>query len=496
MNNYYICKIIIFLFFTLTSLLFSQNIWTKLYGGNKPDDGRAVIQTYDNGYIFVCATQSYGHGLVDIWLIKTNQSGDSIWNKTYGGSKIDAAEDPNCIIETKDKYYILTGTTNSFSNNDEDFDLYLVKIDSIGNIIWEREYDTNQREEGYGIINTKDNNYLVLGSKSDFTWNGGDLWLIKINSNGEIIWDKTYGGSLYDAGACLINDFDDGFIIGGSQTVPSPPFVWLLKTDARGDSIWTKQYPLDQNNQNQRIISVHLNDVGGYSLICSIDDEVGCTYPYFIKTTSSGDTILTKSFRGYLEKCKIWISSAEITNDNGFILTGECYTFNEGFSDLILMKVDSNFNPVWVQLSQNDIWNNWLRGWAVRESKDSGYVISAWFADDAMLMKTDSAGNFIIPPYTEILSQQNKGYEFSLSQNYPNPFNSLTSIKFQLNNPSDINLSIYNALGQKLQTILDKKMTAGIHIVYFNGEHFPSGIYFYQLKNELQVVRKKMLLIK
>ena len=478
---------------------FPQNIWTNVFGGSGSDDGRAVINTYDNGAIFVCTTQSFGNGSVDIWLIKTDEFGDTLWSKTYGGSKIDAAENPNCIIETMDTCYIITGSTNSWSSSQHDFDIYLIKIDRDGNKIWEKNWGDNGRQDGLAVIQTDIDHFLLLGL------HGNSTVMYKFDLDGNVIWEKAYGEENFGSARAFTLDKDGAIVITGTNYVDEH-LIWLLKTDSNGDTQWTRSYSEGIDNQYQWGVSVLTDLSGNYSIICHVIDRDGANYPHFIKVSPSGDLLFEKIFEAKLEyeHPDIDISSAEKTIDDGFILTGEINTYSDvNLSDVILIKMDTDFNTSWIRQSENDTWNNWVRGWAVRESSNSGYLICAWFDRDAMLMKTDSLGNFLIPTYTDVEANSIMHNSFSLSQNYPNPFNPSTTIKYTIPGSTEYNsvlqnvkLNIYDILGREVATLINQKQKPGSYVVEFMGNELPSGIYFYRLQAGNFIETKKMILLK
>ena len=164
--------------------------WNKTFGGGMYDVGYSVQQTTDRGYILAGRTDSYGADGPDIWLIKTDSSGNKIWDKTFGGDNWD---DCASVKHTTDGGYILTGFTASYGPGD----VWLIKTDSSGNLLWDKTFGGSEADWGVSVQQTDDGGYIIAGVTISYGAGGWDVWLIKTNSNGAMQWNKTFGG-LYD----------------------------------------------------------------------------------------------------------------------------------------------------------------------------------------------------------------------------------------------------------------------------------------------------------
>ena len=279
--------ITIYLLF-LTTFLFAQTppdtTWTKTFGGSEYEWGRAVQQTSDGGYIVAGETFSWGAGHYDVLLIKTDASGNDQWSKTYGGSSEDRC---SAIQKTNDNGYIIIGTTASYGNGSYDF--WLIKTDNSGNVLWDKTYGGSSWDWAYSVQQTNDNGYIITGYTESYGPGYAAVWLIKTDSLGNTDWSKTYGGSSSDYG-CEVQQTDDGgyIIIGDTYSygAGSRDF-WLIKTNINGDTLWTKTF-------------------GG------ADSDGG--------------------------------KSVRQTSDNGYILTGYTKSYGMGESDFWLIKTDRSGN--------------------------------------------------------------------------------------------------------------------------------------------------------
>lgn len=210
--------------------------WNKSYGGTE-DDWAYEILPPDNGYVVEGITASYGAGKSDIWLIRLDENGNEMWNKTYGGKDLEYAFD---IISVEDGY-IIAGQTFSFSRGFGDG--WIIKIDENGKEIWNKTYGGKEDEYG-GILLEADDGYIILGETSSYGKGGLDIWLIKIDENGNEIWNITFGseGDDYCGGNGAICKAGDGYIFVASRdaSFPSKGDLWIVKVDRDGKEEWER----------------------------------------------------------------------------------------------------------------------------------------------------------------------------------------------------------------------------------------------------------------
>ncbi len=163
-----------------------DTFWTKTYGGTANDDGHSLLRTSDGGYIIAGSTASFGAGSYDIYLIKTNSLGDTLWTRTYGGSREDRCGDFSSVQQTSDGGYIVTGLTFSFGAGDRD--IYLIKTDAGGGTVWTKTFGSTAADEGNTVIQTSDGGYFITGPI--FRTGTEDVLLIKTDANGNVSVDE------------------------------------------------------------------------------------------------------------------------------------------------------------------------------------------------------------------------------------------------------------------------------------------------------------------
>jgi hypothetical protein len=213
--------------------------WTKYYGGSGGDNGYSVQQTCDGGYIIAGYTDSYGEGGLDFYLVKANSNGDMLWNKTYGGPGMDFGMS---VHLTTDGGYIVSGFTDSFGAGSRD--VYLVKTDSNGDLLWNKTYGGINIDVGRFVDETSDGCYIIAGYTYSFGEGDRDFYLVKTDSNGDMLWNKTYGGPDRDFATSVQETTDGGYIITGltKSYGAGGDDVYLIKTDSDGNMTWNNTY--------------------------------------------------------------------------------------------------------------------------------------------------------------------------------------------------------------------------------------------------------------
>ncbi|MFZ2070996.1 MAG: hypothetical protein WAV32_05280 [Halobacteriota archaeon] len=212
--------------------------WSKFFGGTDSEEAYSVQQTADGGYILTGYTESYGAGKRDAWLLKTYSNGTEEWNMTFGGKEHDWAYS----VRQTDDGYILVGSTSSYGHGQSD--VWLLKTYPNGTEEWNMTFGYTNYDEGYSVRQTADGGYIIAGSTKSYGAGGSDAWLLKTNSNGDELWNRTFGGSYADWAYSVQQTTDRGYILAGytwSFRASSYDF-WLIKVKAEGDHIFDTGY--------------------------------------------------------------------------------------------------------------------------------------------------------------------------------------------------------------------------------------------------------------
>lgn len=307
-------------------------VWEKIFGGEDSDWGLSVCETSDRGLIITGIT--YDGTSQDIYLIKTNSNGNLIWEKKIG--KTDLNEQGYCVSETSDGGYIITGSIASSEYNSKD--VYLIKTDNNGNLLWEKTFGGEYVDIGYSICKTLEGDFIITGVTSNV--NGSNLYLIKTNKDGNLLWEKKFGGAGFSIGYSITETIDHDFIISGAKapTDYSSSDVYVIKTDNNGYVIWEKTF---SNEVYDAGYDISCTTDGGY-IITGLTNTILFDDVYLLKIDYNGNVMWDKTF-GTVNNdvgCSVCQSS-----DNGYIITGRINTvWQDIVFDIYLIKTDSRGN--------------------------------------------------------------------------------------------------------------------------------------------------------
>jgi len=314
--------------------------WDRTFDRAADDRGQDVHQTTDGGYIITGHTaKSSASYDEDIWLIKTDSNGNMEWDQIFGGTLCDEGLS---VHQTTDGGYIITGHTKSYGAGN--CDIWLIRTDDKGNVIWDKTFGGSGYDVGYSIQITADGGFLIVGYTKSFGAGDSDIWLIKTDSNGNMEWNKTFGGIGYDTSHSVQLTHDKGYIISGTTDLCNGNWldVWLIKTDSNGNMEWNKTF----GGVNIEMgLSVQPTMCGGYILsgiqLCEV---FGNADIWLIKTDSNGNMEWNKTYGGICDDVGF---SVEQMCDGGYIIAGYTESFGAGWIDFYLIKTDIQGNIQW-----------------------------------------------------------------------------------------------------------------------------------------------------
>jgi hypothetical protein len=378
-------------------------LWQKCLGGTYDDYARSIQQTSDGGFIVTGYTFSNdgdvsgNHGFGDAWVVKLNSSGDIIWKKCLGGTNEDYAYS---IQQTSDSGFIVAGYT--FSNDGDVsgyhgyFDYWVVKLNSLGDIEWQKCLGGTGNDYAKSIQQTSDGGFILAGetnsNNGDVSGNNGynDAWVVKLNSSGDILWQKCLGGTYDDYARSIQQTSDGGFIVTG-YTFSNDGDVsgnhgfgdaWVVKLNSSGDIIWKKC--LGGTNEDYAYSIQQTSDSGfivaGYTF--SNDGDVSGYHGYFdywvVKLNSLGDIEWQKCLGGTYDD---YAYSIQQTSDSGFIVAGITdsndgdVSWYHGYFDYWVVKLNSSGDIEWQKClggTNNDYANS------IQQTSDGGFIVAGY----------------------------------------------------------------------------------------------------------------------
>ena len=372
-----------------SSFLLAQVTFEKTFGGTYDDHGEYVQQTSDSGYIIA----GYSLDLPSIkyyaLLIKTDNYGNLVWQKKYDNSQNIVG---SCVQETTDGGFIYTGyiadPVSGYSN------VYVSKVNNTGDTIWTNMFNNDDKDRGKSIRQTIDGGFIIAGFTCDSMWYDCDVYLIKIDNMGNMEWYKTIGGPDRDQAYCIEQTSDSGFIILGSTFSYGNGYrdIYLIKTDENGETLFTKTYG---GSNTDNAYSVKQTNDGGYIIAGeTISFDQGQFYNiYLVKTDSVGDTLWTKRYGGEGSTWEVAKSIVQ-TNDGDYMITGLTESLGGPNGNVLVMKVSATGDLLWMQ-AYGGSGTDW--GKSIQQTNDGGFIIAGHTSSyssssDVYLIKLNDLG--------------------------------------------------------------------------------------------------------
>ncbi|QNF32136.1 T9SS type A sorting domain-containing protein [Adhaeribacter swui] len=468
-----------------------NKLWDKTYGGAENEYLNRVIQTQDGGYLLAGSslsgtsgnkTQS-SRGSRDYWLVKVDASGIKQWDKRYGGKGEDELKK---VLQLTTGEYILAGHSNSPAGDDKSqgsqggWDYWLVKVSIDGVKLWDKRYGGNLDETLGGIVQVNGGGFLLGGSsasgisgdKSAFSRGGTDFWLVRTDDNGNMLWDKTYGGSGQDLVLSVGKSGKSDFFISGQSDSPAG---------------WDK----------------------------TRDNHGGIDY-WFIKVTSTGEKVWDKRFGGTKDD---ELRASIQTTDGGYLLAGKSFSNrsgnkrqnSRGSSDFWIVKTDPDGMYQWDR-RYGGSGTEELR--AVLQTSDGGLLLAGKSDSEASGEKTQPSqgGNDywlvkVALEATSIMAETTKeatlgeqsavATERTMFQASPNPFQEQVTVRFTLPEAQSAQVKIYDIQGRDIATLFHGEAKANqIYQLKWNAANHVTGMYLLQLQTAGKCKQQKILLLR
>jgi hypothetical protein len=413
------------------------------------------------------------------YIIKINPYGDTIWTRLIDSLDAIAA------VSSGDGGCVFTGNYTTYPDYS-----YTLKVNSNGNIVWFKTYPPLGLIRCSRIIKTTDNGYITCGYRAYY-----EGYILKIDSNGNYQWDRSYpaGYAKFYAGIC--EAFNGGYMAVGkvSDIQAGAAEGVISRIDNFGNIEWEKRFDIDFNT-----IHVLTNGyiIGGSWWDLAVSNSRAC----FVKINMNGDTLFKKVFGGDADKLII-LEDLRIINNNKYVFTEERFHPNLDVSSRTYIT-DSLGNIIKFRIFDETTLIDLSRILPL-VNNDIMFVGSANYVNEIFLnahvIRADS--NLYAPPIGINETNSKIPSSFKLYQNYPNPFNPTTKINFSIP-PSRgargviTRLIIYDILGREIAVLVNNKLNPGTYEAEFDGSNYPSGVYFYRLSAGEYTESKKMVLIK
>ena len=382
-------KAIMFLYaFTQCIYGYSQNAsWEKNFGGNGIQYAYSVIQTSDGGYIATGYTDTYGSGGNDVYVVKVNTYGRMQWQQVIGGSGDDKGM--GIVQNSSGEYYICGQTNSSGAGN---YDVYVIKLNGGGNLIWTNTYGGTQADYGKSLVMTAAGDVVITGTTSSSGAGGSDFYLLKINSSGVLQWSKTFGTTGTEDAFAMQLVHDGGFVLSGKTSGYSINRGYAVRTNPNGDSIWTKAFDI--------------GTLGGASLngVCELTNQTNFVFAGYGKSFSYGNLVHVKTdlngnvvYTNYTSVLADGGAGVTATSDGGYATVG--YYSNFG-SRVNVIKFSASGSQEWTRYYQYTNSNSYpysSDGFSIRQTSDNGYVVGGMTnmlgTSDVLIMKLSQIGD-------------------------------------------------------------------------------------------------------
>ena len=313
-----------------------QHEWNNTFGGTQWDEAFSLIQTSDGGFTLAGRTTSYGAGSWNLYLVKTDASGQMEWNRTFGGT---GYSDAKSLIQTSDGGFLLAGSRDPYDGSSNN--MWLVKTNVTGHMEWNRTFGGTSSDYAYSMIQTSDDCFVLAGVTSSYGAGRSDMWLVKTNATGHMEWDRTFGGTEFDYAYSLIQTADDGFALAGeTNSYGAGSYdMWLVKTNVTGHMEWNTTFGGTDNDEANSVIQTSDGDFALGGTTESFGG--GRSDMWLVKANTTGQLEWSDTFGGTDND---EANSVIQTSDGDFLLVGETDSYGDASGDIMLVKT-KNINP-------------------------------------------------------------------------------------------------------------------------------------------------------
>ena len=496
-----LASIIVLLCMTLVmaSAQYPDTLWSRIHSISPYgdiDEGRCVQQTSDGGYIIagVCVPD----GMIshpDVLLLKTDSLGFIQWVKSFG---IEFFDEAFSVRQTFDGGYIVAGRTLFITgpnpNIDNQSDIWLIKTDMHGDTVWTQIYGGIGHDYCTWVEQTPDSGYILTGTMNsgrsypptcfpEYTQSPTECaFLMRTDRYGGVIWTRTYQVGSY--GNCVQQTTDGGYMLVGMIVSNSQPDIYLVKTNPYGDTLWTKTIGSTDSLEFAKAIR-QLAD--GYVLVGHVGPmPMAGVDGLLLKTDPWGNVLWQNVFGDSLSDV---INAIDLSPDQGFFAVGNTNCMGHvHIGNIWVFKTDSAGNQLWQRIYDIALSDY---AWSCTSTSDGCYVVTGLLGytigGDLWLAKIGSESGIDENSRTPIHP--------GIIRIHPNPFCTSTAISYTVAEPAVVSLVIYDIMGRRIRTLVNGYQNADQHSVVFNARSLPNGVYFCTLKigNHLPQTQRMVL---
>jgi len=451
-----------FIFISLISFCQApDSLWMLNYGGTDHDLGFDVLEDDDGIYYAIGKTKSSGNGGYDAYVVKLDNNGGVIWEKTYGGA---LDEQIVSICPALYQGFMLAGYTATDAQGISD--IWILYISEDGDSIASVKYGGLTSDQAYCIRPNVDQGYIVTSRTSVYQW-GDQVYLMKLDVSLDTIWTKTFGGPSQDYGHWVEETSDYGYIVAGrtyTSSAPETGDAWAIRTDNNGDTLWTRKYG---GNDEDIFYAVAETDDGFLFAGQTWSFGAGLIDVYVVRTDCNGDTVWTKTYGGSNADYAYRIFKTE---DDAFVISGYSQSLT-GSRDVYLLKIDIDGNLLWEDYYGDDQDNEYLYGG--NPTADGGFVFAGKNAkyfgsdDDMFVLKLGPEGVGV---------SENFCFSHHAINISPNPSGGIFTIDISGVSEEIYDVRIIDLTGNALEVFPLKKRTKRM----INMSEYEAGIYLIQ----------------
>lgn len=340
--------------------------WARAIGGQSSDELTGVATTREGGMILVGYTSSFGAGQSDLWSVKLDAEGQILWQRTHGGAQWDSA---SVVRATDDGGFIVAGQTDSFGRGESD--AWVLRFDASGNVLWQRTFGTKNNEMIRDAQVTQDRGLVLCGTTGEDYPNA---WLLRLDSGGRVIWSKVYSTQWDTVATSVSAGLDGGFVIAGWATIPNQEGAWVFKVDRSGRLVWSETLAGERPSNEARVLTttrdggcIFAGNTGSFGAGEGRDDA------WIVKLNSSGSVDWAKRYGGNgRDEARAIVEKSE----GGYIVVGTTGSFEYGCEntrDIWCVDLDSIGEVVWKKA-----YGGWGddTAWAIAEAEGNGVIFA------------------------------------------------------------------------------------------------------------------------